>query len=449
MYRLRSASIGLLTLFTAACGRYEPDARLPDVRADIISRTGIELPEKLQASRTPFSGELTATKAAEMALQFNPNLHAALEDLNVATAQEVQAGLLVNPTLGGTILFEEDGVRPMLDLGLAFELGRLFTRSSRMKLTTAEREGVEAEATEAIVETIAEARVATIALWAAEQQLALFQDLVAVHQAAAKAAQILSKAGNFTVGDLAMHKRALVQSQFALGQAQLARIDALEALSNITGTIITTEASANLENLEAVAFSDDTAFVKSALENSLTLKAERKRIEALGIQVGLANVSVWLDGLEAQAAFEREENDTAAGFGATLSLPIFDGGRARTGAARASLEAAEFRYRAISVAVANRARATLSLVDVAQKAASDLSPALLIQIDNEFEFEQRQLNGMQIGPLGLLAARAEQLQNQIDSVEMRQLWALTIIQADALKAGIALPNLTGVEETNQ
>ncbi|MBO6505112.1 MAG: TolC family protein [Kordiimonadaceae bacterium] len=447
MYRPVTATLGLLTLFTAACARYEPDARLPDVRADVASRTGLGLPAELQASPTPFSGELSPDDAARMALQFNPNLHAALEDLNVATAREVQAGLLINPTLGGQILFEEDGVRPMLDFGLAFELGRLLTRGRRMRLTTAEREQVEAEVTEAIVQTMVEARAATISLWAAEQQLALQSEVVTVHEAAANAAQILSDAGNFTAGDLAMHRRALVQSRFALGQAQLARIDALEALSNVTGTIISADASAILEAMST--FTNEEAFIKTTLENSLTLKAERKRIEALGIQVGLANVSVWLDGLEAEAAFEREEDDTAAGFGATLSLPIFDGGRARTGAARAALEAAELRYRALAFAVANRARAILGMLEVAKTAANDLSPDLLVQTGNEFDFEQRQLNGMQIGPLGLLAAKAKQLENQIAAVEMQQLWALTSIQADALKSGVALHGLTDTEETER
>lgn len=90
---------------------------------------------------------------------------------------------------------------------------------------------------------------------------------------------------------------------------------------------------------------------------------------------------MWLDGLEAEAAFEREEDDTAAGFGATLSLPIFDGGRARTGAARAALEAAELRYRALAFAVANRARAILGMLEVAKTAANDLSPDLLVQLE--------------------------------------------------------------------
>lgn len=444
MYQLRTATFGLVTLLTAACARYEPDARLPDVRTDVSNRTGIELPAELGATQAPLSGEITPADAARLALRFNPNLHAALEDLNVATAQEVQAGLLVNPSLGGLILFEEDGVRPTLDFGLAFELGRLLTRSRRMKLATAEREQIEADATEAIVGTVAEARAATISLWSAEQQLSLLREVVTVRDAAAKTAEILSRAGNFTVGDLARHRRALVQSQFAYGQAQLARIDALEALSNATGTIITAEASANAEMMIPSTKADDNEFVKAALENSLTLKAERKRIEALGIQIGLANVSVWLDGLEAEVGFEREEDDTAAGVGARLSIPIFDGGRARTGAARAALEAAELRYRALAFAVANRARAILSMMDVARTAAKDLSPNLLVQTGQEFDFEQRQLNAMQIGPLGLLAAKAEQLENQIAAVEMQQFWALTNIQADALRSGVvisAMPNM--------
>lgn len=442
MYRFQWAIVGLSTLLTAACARYEPDIHLSSVSASLESRTGETLPQFTPAS-SPLSGEITPALAARMALQHNPNLQATLEELNVATAQEVQAGLLINPTIDGLILFEENGVQPMLEFGLAFNLGRLLTRGRRMKLATSERERIQAETIRAIVQAMAEARAATLAVWAANKRLGLLREIVTVRQSAARAAQILSNAGNLTAGDLAMYRRMLTQSQIALGQATLTRIDALETLSNATGRIITNDASAVVNPATRPEAVLEATFIQTALDNSLLLEAERQRIKALGVQVGLADVSVWLDHLETEAVFEREEGETSAGFGAGLSLPVLDSGQARTGAAKAALKAAEMRYRALAFSVANRARAILGLLAIAKTASTDLTPTILTTTDDEFDFQARQMNAMQIGPLGLLAAKAQQLENQLAAVDLQQLMATTRLQADALEAGIILTGVPG------
>lgn len=438
MHKIHLATCGLITSLLTACASYEPDARKAAVGDAVEQRTGFILPSKFADSPAPISGQLSPEIAARFALQYNPLLQAALEDLNVASAQEVQAGLLVNPTISGQVLFEGDGAQPMLDFGLAFELGRLLTRSRRMGRAEAERRRVEAETVSAIVSAIASARAATINLWAQQQSVDLLRAINVARTSAAKAAQVLADAGNLTAGDLAFYRRAALRSELLLGQAELARIEDIEQLSNVTGTIVADDVVAVLEQQPRRQKTAGDAFIQAAIEKSLTLKAERERIRALGFQVGLANVSVWLDHLEAEVAFEREDGESASGFGATFSLPLFDGGRTRTGAAQAALEASEKRYRARAFAVANRARAILKLLKVTDLAASSYSPQLLQQTQTEFEFETQLFNAMQTGPLKLLGAKAQQLENALIAVDMRRLHLLTSVQAEALEAGVTL-----------
>ncbi len=428
------AVFSLIALSLSGCASYAPDTRRSVVNTAVSDRVGVSLPHEFSYAAAPLSGTLTLSDTIRAALRHNLFLQAALEDLNIATAQEVQAGLLVNPAVTGQVLF--DGGSPTLDFGVGFALGNLLTRNRRMLVAAADRQRVEAQTIDAIVRIIAETRVAVVELWARQQSIDVLQQIAVARDSAAKAARILSRAGNLTAGDFALYQRQAVESQLALGQAQLAQLDSVEGLANTVGVPVDADVSVVLERTAPDSEPAADAFVARALEKSLMLAAERERIRALGVQVGLAQVSVWLDHLETEAALEREDGEASFGLGASFSLPLFDGGKARTGAARAALEAAELRYRALAFSVANRARAVLGLMDIAKTAADSLTPMLVSQTEEEFDFETRQLNAMQIGPLRLIDARVRQLENRLTAIDMQRLLALARIQADALLAGV-------------
>lgn len=430
------AGCGLITLTLAGCGSFTPDARVSDVSSAVAERTRSAF---TRAGATPpeaLSGPLTPELAAQSALRHNLLLQARLDDLNVASAEEVQAGLLINPVLDGEFLFGD--ADPTLNFGLGFELGQLLTRSRRMKIAVADRMRVEVEAIEAAVTTYSEAKIAAVALWARQQSLEVTKDIVIARDAASNAADVIARVGNLTAGDYARYKRAALQGQLMLGQGQLGQIDDMESLSNTVGVVLASDVTIALDADHEPEPRDAEAFVKAAVENSLSLLAERRRIEGLGARVGLANVSVWLDHIEAGAVLEREEGEAELGFSAGLSLPLFDNGQVRTGAARSALEAAEQRYRAMAFMVANRARALLQVLDVARTASAYLTQRLVVQADSEFDFENRQLNAMQIGPFALIDARVQQLEATLVAIDMKRLYLTSTIQADALMAGVVV-----------
>lgn len=436
MHILRLAGCGLIMFSLAACGSFTPDARLDDVSTVVSERTGTPLSRSTAPAMAPLKGPLTPEMAAKTALRYNLLLQARLDDLNVASAEEVQAGLLINPSLEGEFLFGDDS--PSLNFGLGLELGQLLTRSRRMKIAAADRQRVEAEAIEAAVKTYSEAKIAAINLWAKQQSIEVIKDIVIARNSASKAADVIARAGNLTAGDYARYKRAALEGQLMLGQGQLAQIADVEALANKIGVLIANDAQITLGGATNPAKRDAAVFVEATVQNSLSLAVERRRIEGLGARVGLANVSVWLDHIEAGSALEREDGETEAGFSAALSLPLFDNGQVRTAAARAMLEAAEQRYRAMAFMVANRARALMQVLEVARTASADLTQRLMLQAEAEFDFDQRQLNAMQIGPFALIEARVQQLEATLVAIDMKRLFFTSNIQADALMAGVVV-----------
>lgn len=436
MKLLNYAVILCCGLLTAACSTYEPGKYTPDIKSTVASKTGFTLDE-IPAAPVVLAGNITLGDAAQAALTGNPRLIAALEGLNVASADEIQAGLLLNPALSGEFVFDGNGSRPNLDFGLAFEIGQVFSRSQRMNAARIDREVAEFEVTSLIVRTVFEAQQALLALWQAQERLELFQEAARIAKAESDTAKLLHTAGNLTAGALAAHLEAWQQASLDAGGAMLAVIEAQQNLATLVGAHAGATAKAQIDHqaLNANALNPD--FMEHVLRQSITLQSERKRIEALGTRLGLAKISVWLDHLELEAIYERED-DSNFGFGATVPVPLFDWGQARTGKAKAILNAAEQRYKALYLATRNLAQATQNYVQILKEAAGVVNAALLDAADQKLEFDTSRFNAMQIGPFDLLIAKKSYIETKMRALDIQYLFASTALKAKALEAGVSV-----------
>lgn len=91
-----------------------------------------------ETETTEPTGELTLQRATEIALARNLSLIASAENLSIAHAQLVQAGLIQNPTLGQSsgFIFPIGGVVPpaSLDINISQELNSIFTQPARVSV---------------------------------------------------------------------------------------------------------------------------------------------------------------------------------------------------------------------------------------------------------------------------------------------------------------------------
>lgn len=432
------ALVGLVAFGLTACASYEPDRYRGEVNKDIETRTRYSLPPAAMPP-APLEGAVSTDTAVRAAVRYNRALHAALEELNIAAADELEAGLLFNPVLAGEIIFEGDGEPAMLDFGLAFNLGRLLTLERRKDIAAAERQQTQTQVTEAIVRAIADAKLAVNDLWLMERRLALAEQRLVLRTSGHDTALILYEAGNATDGALADAVFALQQAQLDVASAKLALLSAREHLANATGTPLSESVSVAESSPGNVVMPGTRAdYVDAAVANSLWLQAARFKLEAGAAGLGLANMGPWFDHMEAELRLEREDGDTSPGIGASVPIPFFDTGSARAGRARAFLSASEHRYQAQLLMVRNRAEALFDYLQLTGDAARGMRARLLEAQDGSYAFSEQLLNAMQLGPLRLLAARERQIdaQRRADTLthEFRRTW----FAVEALKAGTTL-----------
>src|SRR5688572_31413757 len=106
MARLSIATSVAILAFLSGCARVPREAGFSDVRKTVEQRTGQQVhwnqgseadQRAAQSVRELLAAELTADAAVQIALLNNQSLQATYEDLGIAQAELVEAGLLRNP----------------------------------------------------------------------------------------------------------------------------------------------------------------------------------------------------------------------------------------------------------------------------------------------------------------------------------------------------------------
>lgn len=435
MHPKNIALSGLLALSLSACATYETDRYHSAVDTEINARTGFSLPETALPA-APLTGTITPEAAARAALRHNRVLQAALEDLNVAAASEMEAGLLLNPVLGGEIIFEGDGEPAMLDFSLAFNLGRLLTINKRKQAARADRQALQTEVTEAIVAAIIEAKRAVNDLWLAERALEAANERLLLRTSASNAALVLHDAGNITDGALAAAQLVAQQAKLDQSAAQISILEARERLANATGTPLAENVTAMPTDIAFTSPRSD--FITAVIDKSLSLEASRAALAAAGARLGLAEMGPWFDHLETEALLEREDGETSPGIGAAIPLPLFDTGSARSGKARAFLAASEHRYQAQLIMTRNRAQTLYSHVALLRSLAEEQQEKLLETADGKYAFDTQLFNAMQTGPMQLITAREQWLDAVMRANMFTYQYREAAIAAEAMKAGFTV-----------
>jgi cobalt-zinc-cadmium efflux system outer membrane protein len=273
--------------------------------------------------------DLSVDAAVQIALLNNPTLIATYEDLSIAQADVVQAGLLKNPVFTASYTAtERDALSsPPLIFGLTQDFLDLLLIPAHKKVAKAQREQVKFRLVAEIMELAGRTRNAFIALQAAQQTTAMRQEIVDAGDAAVDLATRQYQAGNTNEFDLANQQAGFTQFQLGLAQSQLAvslaRAD-LAKLLGLWGPAMAfrvpaqlaelPEQEAPLEHLES-----------SAIAQRADLAAATEQHRMLVYAVNLGKTSRWFGVLNLGVEVARlKDGHIAVGPSASIELPLFD-----------------------------------------------------------------------------------------------------------------------------
>lgn len=431
MPRLPHGAGHLVLLATAAllatgCASVPRDAGFAEVRAETAARADLDvrwLPgveedrAAAEAVRALLADSLTAETAVQVALLHNRRLQALYEELGIAQADLVQAGLLRNPVFGAHPRWPTSGGAPDLAFSVAFDFLGVLARPLRRRMAEAAYEAARLRVTEAVLAHAAATRAAFYRALAAEQEVELMQQVVFATELALDAAQRLRAAGNLRRLDLLQEQALYEEARLSLEAAEGRRTEAHEHLARLMGVWGEDAAFALAGRLpdppddrEEFAPWGEEHVETRAVEASLALAAARADVRAAAHRAGLANVETLLPALELGAEIEREDDHWKAGPGVHLALPLFDTGRARRAAGRAALRQELAAYEALAVEIRSAARAARARVLTARRQALHLRRVVLPLHTALTAETQLQYNAMQVGLFHLLAARQREIE---------------------------------------
>lgn len=455
-------SFAALVSGVSGCASAPDDAGFDAVRETTTDRTGHELiwasgSDQQAAINAAMSGllqgELTADNAVQVALLSNGELQATFEELGIARAELIRAGLLDNPVLGLDFRF--------FDAGLNVEGGltQNILSGLRIPLRRAVAEN-EFEATKLHVsgQVIALVNDISTAYWEYQSQKQLvnmFQQVVAATEGSYDAAVRFRQAGNITKLELFRERALFEQSKVDLNAAterQLMTREHLNELMGLWGSQTAWETPPRLPDLpdaepalhdpqavensqqiaggptaDGITRSDSSVtqsvddempedrfaqIERAAIANSLELAAARFEIEAEAARLKLNVSEALFPFLDAGITADREPGSGEWGLGPAIGvpIPIFDQGQAARPEGESRIRQRLQQYRATAIRTRAVARAAaVRLQTTRARAAYYRNVVLPLQVE-VVEQSQRQFNAMQIGVFRLLEDKRMQIE---------------------------------------
>ncbi len=412
----RAGSILLLAAaaLAAGCARPPRDPGFGDVQRSVHDRLGraVEWDTRLDdgggataAVRELLGRELSADDAVQIALLNNRRVQAVYEDLGVAWAELVQAGLLRNPVFDGSVRVGS-GASPAIEATVVENFLGVFWVPLRRRIAAAELDAAKGRVTGAVLDLAWETRTAFHRLQADLRQLALHRQMLEAAGASHEVAQRLHKAGNITGLELAREQAVHEEAKLATAAAELAIEDGRERLNVLLGLhgADTAWRAAPLPEMPKEEL--DLAHVeRRAIEASLDVEIARRNAEVAARRLGSRRAEKVFGDAGVGADFKREHGQASAGPTVVTPIPLFDWGQGQVSAAEAELRRRWRDYAATAVEVRSAARAARNRL-IAARQRAEYFARVVVPLREKITAETLlEYNAMQIGPIQLLEAR--------------------------------------------
>jgi cobalt-zinc-cadmium efflux system outer membrane protein len=433
---------------TSAQKGFEATAQTVEARSGhrIAWNQGTEDDEKVrQAVQKLLAGSLQAEGAVQIALLNNHSLQAEYEELSVAQADVVQAGLLSNPVFSaGMTTAESDRLEPNLQLGITQSFLDLLLLPARKKVAAAQFEGVRLRVADAVLDIAARVRRAYFRLQAAENVGAMRHAIAEAGKASIDLATKQHEAGNISDLDLKSQQATFEQLQIDVARSEAESAAAREELAQLLGVWGTDvlfkipeqlpevpKTEIPLEHLEA-----------AAVAQRLDLQAARQQVQTLSYAASLARSSRWTGSVDVGADVARlNDGHVAVGPRASLELPIFDQRQAVIARLDARLRASQHLATALAVDIRSDVRAARARMLSARQIAERYRGTVIPLREDVVRLSEQQYNAMLLGAFQWLAAKQSAVSVYREYLEsVRDYW---IARADLERAvGGRLPGAT-------
>src|SRR5581483_6264967 len=237
---IKSIGVVFSAAALAACAHVDPNPAFRELANTVHLRTGkrvqwnrgtAEDAEAQRAVQSLLSRPLTADSAVQIALLNNHNLQATYEELGIAQADLVEAGLLKNPVFE----FQRRFPGQAAEIDLLQEFIDILLLPLRKRIAAAQFEAAKLRVGHEILTTAAEVRAAFYEHQGDQQLVDLRKTVADATERSAETALKMHEAGNLRDLDLASEQATHAQAKIDLAKAQASAVASREKLNKLMG----------------------------------------------------------------------------------------------------------------------------------------------------------------------------------------------------------------------
>ncbi|HZS18776.1 MAG TPA: TolC family protein [Candidatus Udaeobacter sp.] len=416
----------------AGCAHVDPNPAFRELANTVHLRTGKRVQwnrgsaEDAQAQVAVASllrRSLTANSAVQVALLNNHSLQATYEELGIAQADLVEAGLLKNPVF----TFERRLPGQAAEIDLLQEFIDIVLLPLRKRIAAAQFEAAKLRVGHEILNLSAEVRSAFYEHQGDQQLVDLRKTVAEGAERSAETALRMHQAGNITSLDLSNEQASHAQAKIELAKAQAEAVASREKLNKLMGVFgeqTNWTVAPRLPDLPGSELA--TSRLESrAIQQRLDLAAARQQFIAQARARGIAPAEAILQQAEIGTHYEHEIEGGLHSVGPSVivPIPIFNQGQPASARASAKTRQAEQRYLALAADIRSDVRSARDRMLLARREVEYFKSTALPTRTRVTEESQLQYNAMQISPFQLLQAKQEEVKTGADSVEaLRDYW---------------------------
>lgn len=443
--------IGFFSL--AGCASVPREAGFGQVQGAVAERTGhliqwrgnsAEDAAVDAAVRSMLNQELSVDEAVQIALLNNRHLHASFEDLGIAQADLVQAGLLKNPVFAASWRFPDRSPSGTnAEYSVTQDFLDLFILSLRKKVAAQQFESTKLSVASTVLQLSAEVKVAYYTLQGREQLLTRLRLIVELNQIAAELAGRQHEAGTLNELGSTTQQAIYDQSKIDVAQAEAELAvdrERLNRLLGLWGAQTTWKIGDHLPDIPSQEISIEH-LESLAMRQRLDLAATRAQLVTLSQALAVTEGYRYFASAEVGIDTEREaDRQRVTGPTLSLQLPIFDQGQAQIAKIQAQFRQFQRRFEAMAIDARSEVREARDRL-AAQRRMAEYYKDLLPKRVRIVNLTLQQYNGMLKGPYDLLLAKQSEVATEQAYINAwRDYW---IVRAELERAvGGRLPSTT-------
>lgn len=379
---------------------------------------------------------LTSDTAVQIALLNNPTIQAAFEEVGIAHADVVQAGLLQNPLIFGMVRFPDQKHACIdVEVSIAQNILDLFLIPFRQKIAEAEFQQAQLKAANAILDLAFDVEETFYSFLAEKIQLENTLQLVAAAEASMLLARGQLQQGNINDLDYQSRLNAFLETRIELSILQRNLIRLREQMNQLLG-LSTSDLCWNIDpNFPPLPIADDSVecLEQIALNQRLDLEAARWEIERFARMYGITQ---WWAYTNAIAGLSGERDADCIGvLGPTLAfeLPLFNYGQADRQRLSAQFRQSLDRLIKMEIHVLAQVRSARDQLSTNRRLASTFMNEILPLQHNIVETSQSYYHSQALSVYKLLDAKRQELQMKNHYIRsLRDYWLSKVALKRAL-----------------